>query len=561
MKIINRYVLREHIGPLVFALTALTSLLLLNYIAKRFGDLVGKGLPWSVILEFFYLSVPFTVAMTLPMAILVATLYAFSRLASENEITALRASGVSLNRLLVPVMMGAGVLALAMLAFNDQVLPRANHRLRMLQSDIATKKPTFALREQVINEVIAGRFYLRANHLEEYSNVMREVTIWDLNDPLRPRTILADSGSMAFAPNRTDLILTLHHGHMREVPRDEQDQLQRMFFDSDHIRVEGVANQLERSDDQGRYRGDREMSICEMQENLSEHQVDAAVTRFQLESALVAATRSAVTGEPQTILQEELPPSVGIGAEAPRPGRTILPPGFEIRKRAGLTSTYCAMLSRMGVATQVAFGGVQTLHAATVQQPVRGDTTVALPDTAPVVTTTPLSAQPPEPGLVTVEATVPMLTSAISAARSRIADNGEEINRFAVEIHKKFALSFACLIFALIGAPIALRFPRGGVGLVIGVSLFVFSIYYVGLIGGEALANRGYVSPFWAMWAANFILLGTAIILLARVGRVGAGNRGEGLGELTYRLRERFRRRGAASSSGLARGAGGGAAR
>ena len=64
MKIINRYVLKEHVGPFVFALSALTSLLLLQYIARRFGDLVGRGLSWQVIVKFFLLSLPFTVAMT-----------------------------------------------------------------------------------------------------------------------------------------------------------------------------------------------------------------------------------------------------------------------------------------------------------------------------------------------------------------------------------------------------------------------------------------------------------------------------------------------------------------
>ena len=129
-------------GPLVFALTALTSLLLLQYIAKRFGDLVGKGLPWSVILEFLGLSVPLTVALSLPMAVLVATLYAFSRLAAENEITAMRASGVSLRNVLTPVLWAALGVMIFMVFFNDQVLPRANHKLRTLQGDIAQKKPT-----------------------------------------------------------------------------------------------------------------------------------------------------------------------------------------------------------------------------------------------------------------------------------------------------------------------------------------------------------------------------------------------------------------------------------
>ena len=80
------------------------------------------------------------------------------------------------------------------------------------------------------------------------------------------------------------------------------------------------------------------------------------------------------------------------------------------------------------------------------------------------------------------------------------------MNRYGVEIQKKFALSAACIVFVLIGAPIALRFPRGGVGLVIGVSLGVFAIYYVGLIAGESLADRAFLTPFWAMWAANVIL-------------------------------------------------------
>jgi Predicted permeases len=159
LKLLTRYILRELTGPLIFALSTLTALLLLQQVAKQFGNLVGKGLGWGVIGEFFLLSIPFIIAMTMPMAVLVAVLYAFSRLTAENEVTALRASGISVMRLVRPAIFFGATLGLLMLVFNDQVLPRSNHRLRTLQTDIARKKPTFALREQVINEVMPGKLF------------------------------------------------------------------------------------------------------------------------------------------------------------------------------------------------------------------------------------------------------------------------------------------------------------------------------------------------------------------------------------------------------------------
>src|SRR5438045_9625506 len=101
----------------------------------------------------------------------------------------------------------------------------------------------------------------------------------------------------------------------------------------------------------------------------------------------------------------------------------------------------------------------------------------------------------------------------------RVNEAQRRQNRMGVEIQKKFSLAFACIVFVLVGAPIALRFPRGGVGLVIGVSFVVFGIYYVGLIGGEALADKNYMRPFWAMWGANVIFLLAGLVLVMRMGR------------------------------------------
>ncbi len=257
MRIVTRYVLKEHLGPLAFAVAALTSLLLLNFVAKRLGDLVGKGLPWTVITEFLLLSIPFTLAMTLPMAVLVATMHAFSRLASENEITAFKASGVSMQRLVLPVILASVGLTLAMVVFNDQVLPRANHRLATLQADIARVKPTLALNEQVINEVVPRQLYLRAARIASGSNRMQDVTIYDLADPANRRTIVADSGHLALSPSGEDLILTLYDGNSTVIDPAQRARLQRSFFGEDVLMVRGVSTRLDRGNDRSVYKSDR----------------------------------------------------------------------------------------------------------------------------------------------------------------------------------------------------------------------------------------------------------------------------------------------------------------
>ena len=91
MRILNRYLVKQHIAPFVFSLAAMTGFMLLNQIARRLPMLLGKGLPWTIIVEFFLLTIPYLVAMTISMSVLVAVLHTFGRLTDDSEITAFRA--------------------------------------------------------------------------------------------------------------------------------------------------------------------------------------------------------------------------------------------------------------------------------------------------------------------------------------------------------------------------------------------------------------------------------------------------------------------------------------
>ncbi len=551
MKILRHYVLREHAGPFFFALATLTSLFLLNQVARHFGDLVGKGLGGAVIGEFFALSIPFIIAMTTPMAVLIATLYAFSRLAAENEITALRASGVGMTRVLLPVIFAGAFFALLMVAFNDQVLPRTNHRLRKLQTDIARKKPTFALREQVINEVSPGKLFLRTMKIDGADDLMRDVMIIDLSDPLRRRTIHADSGRMGMSKNMSDLELTLYDGYSQEIPKEEPGKLQRLFFNIDLIRVRGVADTLQRTEEDA-YKSDREMSVCEMQEQVSQAAHEYENARFHLEEALAASARRVATGEP--------------------PGPTEVPEGLESHEPFGLGRLYCdavAAVTRL-VKPDSAMAAAQQLpqldsvvRTPGARRPAQ-QATRRRPDSVVVETAgvtdrrrsrqrslgiAPSAGLPPSSGSYSAATlhlgpgeSLDPFVGQLELISARMRDSHQVMNRYDVEIQKKFALAFACIVFVMIGAPIALRFPRGGVGLVIGASVGIFALYYIGLVGGEALADRLIMGPFLAMWLTNILFLGIAALLLSRMGKEGATARGGDMAEALDSLRAWFAR-------------------
>ena len=522
MKILHRYVLKEHVGPLTFALTALTSILLLQYIGKHFGELVGKGLPAVVIAEFFALSIPLTVALTLPMAVLVATLYAFSRLAAENEITALKASGVSLVSVLKPVLWAALGVTVVMIAFNDQVLPRSNHKLAVLQRDIAQKKPTFGLREQVINEVSPGKFYLRAGHIDESSNLMREVTIYDMADPGVKRTIYADSGNMRMVNNMTDLELVLYNGNTEDVPTNNPVELRRLYFDVDNVKVRGVGNQFQKTTNES-YKSDREMTVCEMQQAQERARRDHDLARREFLQKLPQ-----IKGMKNTLSADLLRAKI----DAP----------WDV----GLGRLYCKAFSFLAPKQARAQGVSRTplqssASSSASTTPRRGPITNAKVLPPPPGTRNPLpTVQAPPPGtrnpLPTMQAPPPAVDAAalsqMEGLRLRLIDSAQLMNSYGVEIHKKFALAVACFVFVLLGAPIALRFPRGGVGLTIGVSLFVFALYYVCLIAGESVAKRGMMPAVVSMWMANVIFALVALWLLAKMGQEGSTARGGDMKEM-----------------------------
>jgi lipopolysaccharide export system permease protein len=498
MGLLQRYLLRQLAGPFLFALGALTSLLLLNQVARRFSHLVGKGLDWMVIAEVFGLSIPFIVAMTLPMAVLLAVLYAFSHLAADSEITAMRAGGVSVGQLLAPVLLAGALLSLTNFVFVDQVLPRSNARLRTLLFDIARKKPTLQLEEQIVNEIPPSRLFLRAGRIDPNEGRLREVVIYDLTSQDRPRIIYADSGRMAVADNQQDLRLRLHNGEVHEFEIEDSRAFRITGFEMNTVLIRNVSNQLERGSTEA-VRGDRELSTCEMESIVDQARRDEAQS----------------TRDRMRFLRSDLRALLDVAPPASAPAQ----PGEPGRSLCDFWESAVALLLPKTAEAQSGAQAQDTVGLAARTKFKAEITAAAVVDTVP-------SRQ--------VDL-VPW--SDISAARDVKKVASRRADTYLVEIHKKLALSVACLTFVLVGIPLALRFPRGGMGLVLGGGFSIFAIYYVGLTAGESLGDLGRMSPWIPMWAPNIILAVAGLLGLLVIRRHAGAARGGDLLDLKDSLR------------------------
>lgn len=473
MGVLTRYLIRAHLGPFVFSLTAITGLIFLNAVAIRIESLVGKGLPWSVVVEFLYLSLPHTVALSLPMAVLVAALYAFSELTENNEITAMAAGGVRPTSVLIPLL-GMGLVATGvMLFFNNSVLPEANHRLKNLLVDIGRKSPTFQLKEKVVNEIPADdgrhKFFLIASRIDPSKNTLEDVTIFDRNDPQRERTTYAQRGVMAFNKARTDLYLTLYDGEVRELQNDRHGGFQHLFFDKQIVPLRGVGDELDRRMGVAE-RGDREMDFATLRSEAKLRDAQLDTTRMSTRERSLQAVRMAL--------------GRGTAADSLAQSEAAISPS--VRTRPGVAPNATALA--MDPVTQRVVNSSRTFDA-------------------------------------------------------RLTSLQEAADRFRTELYKKWAIAFACLVFTLIAPPLAIRFPRGGVGMVVAASTGIFAIYWVGLIAGESLADRAVADPIVTMWISNVVFTLVGLVLASRMGRAGSTVRGGGWDDIWLRLRDKIRPR------------------
>ena len=156
MNIFHRYVIREHVAPFFFAFSVIMFVLILKLMLQLMDMLITRGVGIIVMSKILVYNLAWMVALVVPMSVLIASLMAFGRMGASGEITAMKAAGISMYRIVSPIFLLSIVLTMIMVWFNNEILPVANHRASSLGMAIRLKKPMLSLKNregQFINDL------------------------------------------------------------------------------------------------------------------------------------------------------------------------------------------------------------------------------------------------------------------------------------------------------------------------------------------------------------------------------------------------------------------------
>ncbi len=284
MLILPRYIIRAHLAPLLFGASVVMFLFLMQFLLRVLDELVGKGLNAAIIAQLIVLNLAWMVVLAVPIGMLFSALITFGRLAQTHEITAMKASGMSLLQMMLPVIAVGTMLTLAVFWFNDSILPDANHRAKTLLMDIQRKKPSFALQAGQFSTQLEG-YTILARAIDTSQQHLQGVTIYDRRDLNRMTIVNADSGYLRFSPSYRYVLLELYHGDVHQYSRIRRGDYRYIRFERQHVVIPAYGFLLERSQEGAIARGDRELRIADM-----ERIVRAARQRQQTQWNSIAQT-------------------------------------------------------------------------------------------------------------------------------------------------------------------------------------------------------------------------------------------------------------------------------
>ena len=454
MKKLHQYILKAYAFPFILTFFIVIFILLMQFLWKYVDDLVGKGLEWYVILELLWYTSASLVPIGLPLAVLLSSIMTFGNLGEKYELVALKSAGLSLQKIMHPLIITAIGISLGAFYFSNNILPKANLKMGSLLWDVRQQRPALNLKQGVFYNGIEG-YSIKVNKKNNDDNTLEEIMIYDHTGRYgNNKIILAKRGTMKIVENNTNLQLTLEDGYSYEelepypINKRVGAPMRRLKFSKNTIRFDLTEFNLTRTDEE--LFKDHEQML-----NLS-----------QLVSA--EDTLKKWMNIRNVRIQKSINSRYFFGQHPDKIGQEIPPETMEDM----------------------------------IREPYRNKEV-------------PFAKSRKEALLAIENATTKARNTKlyVTVSKNDIETKTASILRHRVEWHRKFTLSFACLILFFVGAPLGAIIRKGGLGMPVVMSVIFFLVYHVISITGEKMVKEGVIEPQLGMWMASYVFLPLGIFL------------------------------------------------
>ena len=462
VKKLHLLVIKSFVGPLILTFFFVIFILLMQFLWKYIDDLIGKGLGFDVLSEFLVYTTATLVPLAIPLAVLLSSLMTFGNLAENLELLAFKSSGISLFRIMAPIMIISVFISILAFLFSNYMLPISNLKMRSMLYDIQQQRPELTIRPGVFDNTLED-YSIRIGDKDSKTNLLKDIRIYDHTDKQgNIHVTIADSGYMRMTDDEKQLLLTLYNGRSYVELQNQKEERhiktyphRRDRFEKQEMVLEMTGFGLNRSDEKLFRNSYSMLNLSQLQ-----HFEDS------LSNDIANLSRTIKTTLDRSITRK---PSYSLI----RPADSY--PDSVVKAKQAEGGQY------IPIHVDSAFNELARLEKRRA------------------------------------------LTEAVNTARSNKAfvnsnagttkHKTELLRRYQIEKHRKFTLSLLCLIFFFIGAPLGAIIRKGGLGMPVIVSVLFFIFYYIISLTGEKFARESIMDPIWGMWGSTFILVPICIFL------------------------------------------------
>ncbi len=465
-------------------------ILLMQFIWKYIDEIAGKGLEWYVMAELLIHVSARLVPMALPLAVLLSSIMTFGNLGEHFELTAVKSAGVSLQHFMKPLIVFVVALSIAAFFYSNRVIPYSNLKVGAMLYDLEDMKPEMQIKAGAFYSGIDG-FIIKTARKNNETGMMYDLMIYDHRKERGNRSVtVADSGSMRMTPDKTQLVLTLYEGatyeermeNKKSRHHDPEYPHQRHFFKKQQQIFELSGFELKRSNESLFKDHFQMMNLDQL-----EQRVDTLTSEFNhVANNFSERTLKRNLYQRDRLIKKEKLPSPHL-----RKQQTPSKPKDTLKKLA--TNDTLVVKDDKDQKNSQEYTVLEDHNLDSLMTMVKVENRLEVIQQA---LTYARNAQ-----------------NAINGKKKTFKYKQEHIRRHQIEWHRKFALSFACLVFFFIGAPFGAIVRKGGLGTPVIISVLFFIVYYIISISSEKFAREGILTPFLGMWMSSFILFPIGIFL------------------------------------------------